>query len=337
MKHRRLVIPLLLFLSCSFADLTSNASVQFSGGPSDHAGDLKVRIAFPDGVNCAPAVHVSLVSGMGLAVADGFTNSQCEVEFNNVPSGDYRVVLLAHDVESSGGNNVTVESHGSQAFEIKVARVGNPSQTANAISAPLVQKADLMIPGKARKEFDKASEQISKQDWKKALDQLNKAVAIYPGYAEAYNNMGAVYAHLGDRSHEREVLQRAVDLNDHFAAAYVNLARMDIADHDFPSAETRLNKAVSIEPLDTMSLVLLSNVQLMNLKYDEAIATARKVHSMSQAPHAVSHYVAARAFEAEKKPAEALSELQTFLNEEQSGPRADAARKELAALKSVAR
>jgi hypothetical protein len=46
----------------------------------------------------------------------------------------------------------------------------------------------------------------------------------------------------------------------------------------------------------------------------------------------VAHYVAARVFEYENRPADAVAELQTFLSEETPGPRADVARKEMTAL-----
>ena len=54
---------------------------------------------------------------------------------------------------------------------------------------------------------------------------------------------------------------------------------------------------------------------------------------MPQTPHAGAHWVAGQAFEQKDQLADAAAEFQLFLNEEQSGPRADLARKELANLK----
>jgi len=331
MTHRWSVV--LLLVSClSSAQMKSEALPQYPGASTDRAGSVKVRVSVAEGIGCNSLIHVSLVAGNGVSAAEGFLDRQCEVEFSNVPSGSYRVLVLGRDIEGSGTDSVTVDSRSSQALEVKV----NASQPSSAGSIlPMVGKAELAIPGNARREFDKATEQIAKQDWKKAIERLNKAVAFYPDYAEAYNNIGVVYGQLGDRAREREALQKAIVVNDHFAPAYVNLARMDIVDRDYSTAETLLNKASAIDPSDVMTLVLLANMQLMDLHYDEAIATCRKAHSLPQAPHAVAHYVAARAFEAEHKPAEAVAELQIFLNEEAGGSRADAARKEMATLQSA--
>ena len=62
----------------------------------------------------------------------------------------------------------------------------------------------------------------------------------------------------------------------------------------------------------------------------------RKAHSASQA-HALAHYIAARAFEAEYRPKDAIAELQTYLSEEKDGSRVEAARKEMAALQVTSR
>ena len=192
--------------------------------------------------------------------------------------------------------------------------------------------ADMNIPKAAHKQFDKASESITREEWKKAIGQLDRAIEIYPQYVEAYNNLGVVYARMGDRTSERTALQKAVGLNDHFAPAWVNLARMAIVDRDFPTAETLLNKASALAPTDFQTLLILANVELMNLHYDQAIANCRKVHSMGQDSHALVHFIAARALEHEGRIPDAADELETFLKEEPSGVRADAARRELASL-----
>jgi len=58
------------------------------------------------------------------------------------------------------------------------------------------------------------------------------------------------------------------------------------------------------------------------------------VHAIPHQNLAVVHYIAARAFERENRLQEALAELQIFLTEESSGPRADHVREEIAKLKS---
>jgi len=197
-----------------------------------------------------------------------------------------------------------------------------------------VSASELRVPARARKEFEKANESLSKDDLDQALRRLKKAVSLYPDYASAYNNMGVVYARLGEPAPEREALQRAVGLNDHFALAYLNVGRMEIAAGDFPDSVTALHKALALDAGNATTLILLAYAELEQGQSEEAIAISRKAHALPK-PHAFAHRVAARAFVHEKQISQAVSELQVSLDEEPTGPRADAVRTELKVLKTA--
>ncbi|MBA3912334.1 MAG: tetratricopeptide repeat protein [Acidobacteriales bacterium] len=197
-----------------------------------------------------------------------------------------------------------------------------------------VSVTSLKVPSEAKKEYRNGCSAIEKQDWRKAADHFSKAVEIYPRYAEAYNNLGAAYVHLGDPQKGREAFQHALEADDHFAAALVNIAQTEIAEHNFGSAESHLVRAVSADPTSMTTLTLLSNVQLLAQHYDDAIATSRKAHLM---PHenALVHYVAARALLHKSRVAEAVDECKLFLQEEPTGPRAEAVRREMLQLSDI--
>ncbi|HVH81014.1 MAG TPA: tetratricopeptide repeat protein, partial [Stellaceae bacterium] len=197
-----------------------------------------------------------------------------------------------------------------------------------------VSTSDLGIPGRARKEFDKANELIGKRELEQAIQKLNKAISIYPGYAGAYNNLGVLYAWRGDQVRERESLEHAIRLNDHFALAYLNMGRMNIAAGDFPAAEAVLDKASTFNPEDPMALILLSWAEFQQAHFDEAIATSRKAHLLGN-DHAFAHRVAARAFEKQRNKEGAIAELELFLKEQAPGPAAEAARRELEIVKAA--
>ena len=191
---------------------------------------------------------------------------------------------------------------------------------------------DLKIPAKARKEFDKASDLLSQKEWQKAIERLRRALDLYPNYAAAYNNLAVAYGQLGDRLYEREALEHAIKINDHFAAGFVNLARFYIKDNDLPQAETLLVKATAADPTNPETLTLLARVEFVEKHYEEAIVNCHKVHAVAHERYALVHYIAARALEHLNRLREAATELQTFLQEEPAGPRTEDARKELASL-----
>ena len=299
-------------------------------------GNLKVRVTYENDRSVTVQVHVKLMSnGSNNSLYESYTDRDGMVEFYNVPVGNYHMLASGEGIQETDSGLFEVDPRKtSQYLYIRVRRTQDAEKTTTPSGAATISTADLNIPENARQEFDKASDLIAAENWNKALEHLNKAVAIYPKYAAAYNNVGVVYARLGNRTQEREALNKAIGLDDHFASAYTNLGRMAIADRDFATAETLLNKSAVLDPSSAPTLVLLANVELLNQHYDEAIANARRAHALPDAPHALAHYVAGRALAHKNLVPDALAELQTFLNEEPVGPRADAVRREIAGLQA---
>lgn len=296
-------------------------------------GNVKVRLTYTDGRAVVDRPLVQLMSGAGNnPVAEDYANEEGMVNFPHVEWGMYHVRVTGQGIEDTDSGPVEVdERKGAQSLFVTVRRVGEgKSEVAGA--GPTVAASDLKIPGKARKEFDKAGDFLSQKEWQKAIEHLKRALDLYPNYAAAYNNLAVAYGRLGDRPHEREALAHAINIDDHFAAAFVNLAKMDIRDRNLPEAETFLSKATAADPTNPETLMLLANIELAEKQYQEAILNCQKVHAMVHERYAVVHYIAARAFEHLNRLREAAAELQTFLQEEPSGPRTDAARKELTSL-----
>ncbi len=325
-RHLSALSLLLFLVPCAFA--------QFAGLDT---GNVKVRVTTTDGRHFAGQAHVQLMGGAGNAsVSEAFSNDSGMTEFNGLRVGEYHIVVSGEGIETTDSGVFEVDARKStQVIYISVKRTGeaDPNKPKEQ-GGPSIAAIDLNIPDNARKEFDSASDLIAKENWKKASERLKKALEIYPKYAAAYNNLGVAYGHMGDRAGERQALQQAVALNDKFAAAYVNLAKMDITDRNFPEAEKMLDRASSADPTDPQTMLLLANVQLLNHNYDQAIASSRKLHSIANTAHALAHYIAARAFEHQNRQDDAVTEFQTFLVEEPAGVRADAVRKEMSGLQA---
>ena len=59
--------------------------------------------------------------------------------------------------------------------------------------------------------------------YSKAIEYFRKVIQLKPDYAEAYNNMGAVYKDNGDLTAAIELFEQAIELNPNYADAYRNL------------------------------------------------------------------------------------------------------------------
>ena len=312
--------------SLLFLVLVGPAFGQFDLTHSSQNAPLRIHVAYSDGT-CDSSTKVELMQSTN-SVARGIADKNCTVEFVGVPPGFYRLVISGRGFMGIETNEVTVDSFNSEPIEVRVP-VSKENQAVSQ-SALSTSVASLKIPKGAAKEFSKASREMDQQDWKGAEASLRRAIEIYPQYAAAYNNLGVVYARVGNREKEAEVLHQAVAMDGQYAPAYVNLARMDLAVNDFPDAENELRKASGLNSEDGVTLVLLTYADFMNHHTDDAINDCKRVHALNNVPHAFAHWTAAFALEQKKKIAEAGEELRMFVKEEPTGERADAARKELA-------
>ena len=308
--------------------LIASASAQFDGGLRSMDHRVQVHVNFSNG-ECDVSTQVALMGLSFSPIAHSSTNRVCVADLFGVPAGTYRLVVSGRGFADVEAGEVSVGLLDTESIEVTVSRAAKRADETE-LSTVSTSVAGLKIPKQAAKEFDQANEQMGKRNWRAVIAALQKAIAIYPQYAAAYNNLGVAYARLGDRKREGEAFHQAISVDDHFAPAYVNLARMSIAMNAFSQAETDLKTAAALNPADGVTLILLAHAEYMNQQFDEAIANCREVHAMMRGmPHAWAHWVAAFAYEQKKQIAEAGAEFQTFVNENPMGERADDARKEL--------
>lgn len=217
--------------------------------------------------------------------------------------------------------NIVVRSNSSESPAIN-----NPPDT-HSIAANR-----LKVPNKAEKEFQKGKDAGDRKDWTEATKRFQAAIAIYPEYDLAYNGLGQALASSGDTPGARSAFEKAIQLNDNFAAAYRNLARISLNERKFDEMDNLLTRSLSAEPLNAWALAYAAYAELQLHKFDEAIAHARKAHSVKHDGLESVHIVAARALEEKQQPAEALEEYRLYLQEDATGRDADRARKAITRL-----
>ena len=316
--------------------LLGTASAQFNAGSPATVGRVRVRIALPDHAACDPSMRVELTGSAGFAFAENALNGECVAEFVDVPAGSYRVTIIGANVATVGDGDVEIGAVVTQEVEVQARRTGTANAMAGIPSSAFVSVHDLGVPSSAQKEFEKANHLIARQEWTKAIDRLRKAIAIYPNYASAYNNLGATYSHLGNTMQARDALQKAISLNDHLAPAYMNMGRLSFTAQDFAAVESFIGKALSLAAPDTEELTMLAYAQLSDRHLDQAIETSHRAHTSQLGRHAFLHLVAARADEMENKISDSIAELQQFLSEEPVGSRTEEVRTSLATFQAQA-
>ncbi len=193
-----------------------------------------------------------------------------------------------------------------------------------------VSRLDMKAPSGARKEYEKGVSALLKNDSTTAVDHLSKAVGIYPKFVAAYNSLGSAYMDQGAIDKARDQFAEATVLDDHLPNSFSNLCHAELALKHYAAAEQAIRKASSLAPLNHDLLPTLVYSEVMNHDYQDAIATAQKVHQGKHDGAAMVHFYAAAAWRAQKNWGEMETELKTFLAEDPKSPTAERARQLLA-------
>lgn len=328
MYHR---LPLLLVL------VTIPAHAQISSRLSTHtACTLRVDVALATGGNAMSGVRVQLLQGLANAagVEVKMTNSSGSAEFAGVFPGDYRVEVSGDGIETTQSDIIHIED--GRVFESLLVAV-RKSPDANS-AAPkgslgnIVTVAELNVPKEAAEELARGDAEMQHNNWKKAAEHFKKATSIYPQYASAYYNLSAAYSHLTKPDAQRDALETALKINENFVPALVSLAHLDVGDHKPEQARAFLDKAVSTDPTNVEALALRVRVDFMQGQDPQAVADAQRVHEMPHQGYATVHYTAAGALQRLNRIPEMVAQLQLFLQEDPSNPRADYVRQTIAEL-----
>jgi tetratricopeptide (TPR) repeat protein len=325
MARRVAFLSLLLVMFCSAAA---------GQAPGSHNVDLHVRVYYSNEHKANTLIRVELLGISGVAVAEHFVDSVGQVDFPDLPVGNYRLRVSGMNIVETTTDSFALfrgESSHMESVHVDL----KPDKDADAGASPaggMVAAVDLNVPDKAKKEFDKGTEALSQNDLPQAKKCFDKAIQIYPQYAGAYNNLGIVAIRSKDPQTARTDFEQAVRINDHYTTAYANLARLSFAEHKYPDADGMLSKALSTAPLDPLLLTLLGETQLLEGKYEDVVATAAKVHSSPHAEYAVVHIYAGLALLREHRARDAEEQYATYLKEDPNGPKASQVRAALAKL-----
>jgi tetratricopeptide (TPR) repeat protein len=295
---------------------------------------ILVRVTFENERPAGDQIHVELLTDAGVPVANAFTDQEGRASFRVTFPGAFRLEASGTAIQGTTSTTFRVEDMDkSRTVFVKVKPKVDTSAATSKPNTPAVTSAtELRIPSDAQKAFHKGLEAWEHHDLPKAAEYFEKAIAIYPAYDTAYNNLGVMYYQSNQVEKARSAFEKSVALNEKNADADRNLARILINDGNFVRAQELLKKSLLVEPLNPVTLTLLCVAQAQSGDIDGALATARKTHQLPHEGYPLVHYIAGRALEQEGKPQQAYTEYETYLSESPNGAEAQQVRSALAHL-----
>lgn len=262
-------LPLILLVLFSFSLAKAQPGV---GSTRDIAGGtggsnaIKGRVISPSGRALATRVRVQLENSERGTLST-VTEDDGSFTFGGLLAGSYTIVVDAgKEYEVTREQFYIDRGNNGRSFTVPVYLKLKGSGGGGAASASNPAMAG--VPKAAQDLYAKALESSGKGDSKKAIEQLNEAIAIHPGFAMALNELGIQYLKSGQPDKAAESLQKSVKLAPTEFSPRLNYGIALLNKKSFAEAETELRAALKINNnVPTAHMYL--GVALLNLSRDE--------------------------------------------------------------------
>jgi tetratricopeptide (TPR) repeat protein len=192
---------------------------------------------------------------------------------------------------------------------------------------------DTSVPGKAKKEFQRASDLAEAGRIDEAILHLRKAIEIYPNYLMAHNDLGT---HLLAQQKLDEAIsefRRAIEIDPKAFNPHLNLGIVLVQQKQFGAALTTLHEALALKS-DSAAAILYDGLARQGLKdLEGAERQLLLAHNLGGAPFALALFHLGQIYSDRGDRSRAREALEEFLREQPNAPESAEARKLLRILR----
>ncbi len=348
MSHRTILL-LTLLLSTTLTLAQSQGSVM--GIPPNSAGrnnrNLSPRGTLPatgvisgsvrtiDDRPIADAKIEVRAADSGSVLGSVYSNPAGGFEIDNLPAGEYEVVARSGLAET----REHVDVQGLKSF-VTLRLAPNSASDAAGTDSSTVSVAQMQVPEKARKAFDKGREAFAKGKLNTARSQVEAALQIDPDYADALMLRGLLSLNAGEYEAGRVDLEKAVQRDPHDGMAFVVLGSAYNALHRYDDALRVLDRGESLVPNSWQVYFERATALVARGQYEAGLSDLARASEFAPRDFPAMHLVKANALIGIKDYTDAQTELETFLQTGPEGSSAEEARqiiRQIQALTATAR
>ena len=323
MQRRRVMwaLPFLLlaFASPSFPQsrrpsTDSSPPMLSSGTARTYSIRGTLRLASSEGA--VELIRVDLVHSYSDIVETTFTRGNGDFEFAGIPTGNYSLLVELRGYEPVR-ESVQLDGNrwGIMLYLKEVPRAKLP-ETGNTVS-----QRELTLPRKARNAYRKGLERLyQEKDPKGGITQFERAIAEFPGYYEAYHQLGLARMHLGQPDEAEQAFRKSIELSEgKYADPFFALGSMLNNKKKFAEAQPLLRRGLELDRYDWHGHYELAHALLGSNRLDDAEAGAQQARTLRSDLPAV-HLLLAEIHREKRDYAALLSDLDEYLKLEPTGP-----------------
>lgn len=185
-----------------------------------------------------------------------------------------------------------------------------------------ISTTSLKAPKNAAKAYDSGLQSLAKNKPADAAKDFEKAVSIYPGYAEAWNTLGKLREEQKSYGPAREAFLKAVEADPKLVVPYTELGFLAAEQRQWEESARYLDQALKLDATGYPEAWYADAVADYNLKlYDAAEARVREylmLNPKNLNPRA--HYLLAVTLIQNNNPTAGAAELSTYIGLDPNAP-----------------
>jgi len=249
-------------------------------------------------------------------VGQAITSGDGRYRFNRIVAGTYYIVAkpLGSEYRTAVRRVELIET----------TRVGtsNSSERVDITLESMPRRSELVtgtvyvqdVPAEASAKFERALDKLAQKNSAQAIRDLTDALAIFPNYFMASQQLGFIYLETEEYQKAIPHLVKAIEVNSKAGAAYLALG---IASFNLGRADLALDALQRARPLEEKSyrVYLYTGLALIELnRLDEAETALRQAYQLGGPQKAASsHLYLASIYTKRGKNREAINELESYL------------------------
>jgi tetratricopeptide (TPR) repeat protein len=157
-----------------------------------------------------------------------------------------------------------------------------------------ISTTSLLVPGGARKEFEKGDKEPRTNHLKAAIQHLEKAVSEYESYAAAWYELGTIYSAKQEMDKAHQAFEKAIAADPNYISPYISLSGLELKNQEYEDAVDAAGKALELDPTIGAARYIqaVGNFDLNRL--DAAEKSAREVEKKTAPKHSSTTRITCR-------------------------------------------
>lgn len=326
--YRYSILVTLVLFSAVFAQAQSGIDMTGTGGRHSISG----RLIYPSGQRADTRLTVRLESpGQGDVTVLSDVNGN--FSFRQLKAGNYTVIVDGGDYFETQREQVYIEpatiapktTQGvvplSRPFTVQIylrPKQGVPQTKPGVLNAALAT-----VPKAAVELYEKGMEAAARNETDQAIDQLKRAVDLYPNFGLALNELGVLYMKKGELDKAEDVLMRVIRISPEAAEPSLNYGICLLQRKRFPEAETQLRDAMKKNEHAFTAHLYLGITLIHFKKYTEAESELRKSVALGGPKARTAHYYLGGLYWQTGSFQQAADELEMYLKLEPKAANAE--------------